>query len=238
MALQKDWRPEAVTLLMGSIILSFLGGGTLIAVLHHFGVAGFKGEDGVGTILTATLCFHGVVLAGSLPFLKYHETNWRAVLGLDNSGLGGALGLAAMAFPVIVIVVMGLQYTCIKILTHFHYPAADQEAVDMILNAKSHALRIYLIIFAVGIAPVAEEFIFRGILFPFVKQLGYPRLAWLAPSLLFALIHASLPIFVPLFVFALGLTWLYATTGRLLTNILVHGLFNALNLILLLNSNS
>ena len=41
---------------------------------------------------------------------------------------------------------------------------------------------IYLGIFAVVLAPVAEEFIFRGVLFPFVKQLGWPKLAWFGVS--------------------------------------------------------
>ena len=93
---------------------------------------------------------------------------------------------------------------------------------------------IYLGIFAVVLAPVAEEFIFRGVLFPFVKQLGWPKLAWFGVSLLFALVHGSVTIFIPLFVLALALTWLYEKTGNLLAPIVVHGLFNAENLVLLI----
>jgi membrane protease YdiL (CAAX protease family) len=87
--------------------------------------------------------------------------------------------------------------------------------------------------FAVVLAPVAEEFIFRGMLFPFVKQLGWPRLAWLGVNALFALIHFDLAIFVPLFVFALALTWLYEKTDNLLAPIVAHSLFNAANLVVL-----
>jgi hypothetical protein len=83
------------------------------------------------------------------------------------------------------------------------------------------------------IAPVAEEFIFRGMLFPFVRQLGHPRLAWFGVSALFALIHDDRAIFVPLFVLALALTWLYEKTGNLLAPIAAHALFNAANLVLL-----
>ena len=83
------------------------------------------------------------------------------------------------------------------------------------------------------LAPVAEEFIFRGVLFPFVKQLGWPKLAWFGVSFLFALIHGAPDIFIPLFVLALGLTWLYEKTGNLLAPIAAHGLFNAANLVLL-----
>ena len=50
---------------------------------------------------------------------------------------------------------------------------------------------------------------------------------------MFALIHGDVAIFVPLFVLALALTWLYEQTGSLLAPIAVHGLFNAANLVLL-----
>ena len=72
----------------------------------------------------------------------------------------------------------------------------------------------YLGLFAVVIAPVAEEFIFRGVLFPFVKQLGWPGWRGLASSLIFAFIHLNAPTFVPLFVLALALTWLYERTNK------------------------
>ena len=47
----------------------------------------------------------------------------------------------------------------------------------MFLNASTPGERSYFVFFAVVLAPVAEEFIFRGVLYPFIKQLGWPRLA-------------------------------------------------------------
>jgi hypothetical protein len=84
------------------------------------------------------------------------------------------------------------------------------------------------------IAPLAEEFLFRGVLFPFFKQLGFPAFAWLGVSFLFALIHHNAPVFLPLFLFALVLTWLYEKTSGLLAPITAHALFNAANLAMLL----
>jgi hypothetical protein len=93
-------------------------------------------------------------------------------------------------------------------------------------------------VFAVVLAPVAEEFVFRGMLYPFVKQLGYPRLAWLGVSALFALIHVNAATVVPLFALALALTWLYEKTDNLLAPITAHALFNAANFTLLLTHSS
>src|SRR5450759_3774056 len=86
--------------------------------------------------------------------------------------------------------------------------------------------------FAVLLAPVAEEFIFRGMLYPFVKQLGSPRYALFGISAIFALIHLDAGTLVPLFVLALALTWLYEKTDNLLAPITAHALFNAANLVL------
>ncbi len=106
-------------------------------------------------------------------------------------------------------------------------PSEDQAAVKLLTDAKSVWTVVYLGVFAVVLAPVAEEFIFRGMLFPFVKQLGFPKLAWFGVSFLFALIHMNAPTFLPLFVFALALTWLYDRTDNLLAPITAHALFNA-----------
>jgi len=109
--------------------------------------------------------------------------------------------------------------------------------VRLLTDATSMWTVVYLGVFAVVIAPVAEEFIFRGMLFPFVKRLGFPRLAWFGVSFLFALIHFNAPTFVPLFVLALALTWLYEKTDNLLAPITAHALFNAANLAVLLWQN-
>ena len=109
--------------------------------------------------------------------------------------------------------------------------------METILNAKSAGLRVYLIFFAIVIAPLAEEFFFRGLLFSAAKKIGWPKCGWLGASLLFAAIHGSAPVFLPLFVFALVLAWLYEKTEGLLAPIAAHAGFNAINVIILLAHN-
>jgi hypothetical protein len=130
-------------------------------------------------------------------------------------------------------VALGLQQVSAVVLTKLGWPPEDQMAVTLLANTKSWWMRIYLGVFAVALAPVAEEFIFRGMLYPFVKQLGWPRLAWIGVSFAFALIHDDAATFVPLFVLALALTWLYERTDNLLAPITAHSLFNAANLVIL-----
>ncbi|HZI31846.1 MAG TPA: CPBP family intramembrane glutamic endopeptidase, partial [Candidatus Binatia bacterium] len=125
----------------------------------------------------------------------------------------------------------------VLVLDHLGWLPQDQRAVDLLVGAQSPWMRGYLAFFAVVLAPVAEEFIFRGVLFPFIKQRGWPKLAWVGVSLLFAAIHVNAPTFLSLFVLALVFTWLYETTDCLLAPILAHSLFNGINLVVLFLQN-
>jgi membrane protease YdiL (CAAX protease family) len=129
---------------------------------------------------------------------------------------------------------LGLQGACAWSLTHLGLHPEEQTAVQLLENSDSLWLRCYLGVFAVVLAPVAEEFIFRGMLFPWLRRLGLPWLAWFGVSGLFALIHHNEVTFLPLLVLALALTWLYHKTGNLLAPITAHACFNAVNLILLI----
>jgi membrane protease YdiL (CAAX protease family) len=229
----KTWRGEVVMQFIALQFLCYFSGIIAVALLHKFGVAGFKQEDDFGVILLATLCFQGVTWILIPVFLRQHEANWRDAFGLRGKNLKRALTVAAGAVVVILPGAWLLQGASIIALKKIGWPVEDQAAVMLFAGAKSGWLKIYLGIFAVVIAPVAEEFIFRGVLFPFVKQLGFPKSAWLGVSALFALIHFDAGTFVPLFAFALALTWLYEKTASLAAPIFAHSLFNATNLVLL-----
>ena len=233
---EKPWRGEVVVQFIALQFLCFALGIGAIGLLHKLGVTGFKQEADFGNVLLATLCFQGATWILIPFFLRQHQVRWRDAFGFQKSNLFRALFLAVAVAIVILPAALGLQSASIFVLEKIGWPVEDEAAVALIAGAKSLSLKIYLGIFAVVLAPVAEEFIFRGMLFPFVKQLGFPKLAWLGVSFLFAAIHFDAAIFAPLFVFALGLTWLYEKTDNLLASIAAHSLFNAANLVILFYS--
>ena len=61
------------------------------------------------------------------------------------------------------------------------------------------------------------------------RDLGHRRMAIAASSLLFAAIHGSLALMLPLTVLAVVLVWLYEKTGSIIAPILMHAAFNAVN---------
>jgi membrane protease YdiL (CAAX protease family) len=229
----KPWRPEAIIQFILGIFACLFAGILVVGLLRHVGAPGFQTPNGPGSILASTLCFQGAAWGMIFLFLKRHGVPLREAFGLRDENLGRALGKAILTLLVVLPSTLLLQKISILTMTHLGWMPQEQIAVEMITDSKAPWLQIYLGFFAIVLAPVAEEFIFRGMLFPFIKQLGFPKLAWIGVSFLFALIHMNAPTFVPLFFFALAQTWLYARTDNLLAPITVHALFNASNLVIL-----
>jgi membrane protease YdiL (CAAX protease family) len=230
---EKPWRGEVVMQFIALQLLCFASGIVAIGLLHKFGVAGFKQEADFGNVLLGTLCFQGATWVLIPIFLRQQHVRWRDAFGLRGKNLKRALAASVGVVAAILPIAWLLQGASIAALKKIGWPVEDQTAVLLFAGAKTVWLKIYLGIFAIVIAPVAEEFIFRGVLFQFVKQLGFPKSAWLGVSALFALIHFDAGTFVPLFAFALALTWLYEFTDNLLAPITAHALFNAANLAIL-----
>ncbi|HEY4416342.1 MAG TPA: type II CAAX endopeptidase family protein [Verrucomicrobiae bacterium] len=230
---KKTWQPETVILLVGGIMLAVFSGSLAIELFRRFHVAGFKSNYDVGNVLLSTLSLHGAVILLATGFLKLNEMTWSEVLGLRGMDWKRQCLLALGVLGAVLPLMFGLKWVSDAALEALGWAVKDQDAVDMFLNIQSSGLRLYMAFFAVILAPVAEEFIFRGMLFSAAKKWGWPKCGAVGVSFLFALVHFSAPIFLPLFLFALALTWLYQKTEGLLAPIVAHALFNGLNLLVL-----
>ncbi len=231
---EKPWQAGTVLQFCVAQLACFCLGLTLAGLLQKTGLAAFQPPDGFGLVLCATLGFQGATWILMAFFLEQHRADWRDVFGVRPARWPRALAAALLTLVIALPVVLGLQQLSVATLEKIGWPPQEQTAVHLVLATKFWWTRAYLGLFAVLIAPVAEEFIFRGVLYPFVKQQGFPKLAWIGVSLLFALIHMDAATFLPLFVLALALTWLYELTDALLAPITVHALFNAVNFAMLL----
>jgi membrane protease YdiL (CAAX protease family) len=229
----KPWRADAVFFFVAAQALCFLSGGMAMALLHKHGVAGFKGDNDFGNILLGTVSLQGATWILMVIFFRLHGIRLGEGLGLWNKNLLRSLALAFGVIILVLPIAYGLQVVSGTLMEKIGWIPRDEEAVTLVAGATSRATAIYLGFFTVVLAPVAEEFIFRGVLFPFIKQLGFPKIAWIGVSLLFALVHVAPAYFIPLFVLALALTWLYEKTDTLLAPIFAHALFNAAGLILI-----
>jgi membrane protease YdiL (CAAX protease family) len=125
----------------------------------------------------------------------------------------------------------GLQWASgffIKLATR--HPPVQQQLVEVLQHAALPSGQVVFVgIVTILIAPFAEETLFRGILYPAIKQNGFPRAACWITSLFFAAMHVNTLSFIPLTVFSLILIFLYEKTGSLWASIIAHSLSNSTN---------
>jgi membrane protease YdiL (CAAX protease family) len=92
------------------------------------------------------------------------------------------------------------------------------------------AWKVAIAFSAVVAAPLAEEIFFRGLLQSMLRKHMAPWPAIIVTSVVFGLIHLSVPdSVIPLMLFGAALGWAYENTGRLLTPILLHMVFNGVS---------
>jgi membrane protease YdiL (CAAX protease family) len=174
----------------------------------------------------------GAALVFAHFFLRQHRTTWREFLGLHRPDVLGvllrALLVALLAVPMAIV----LKNVADGIFTALRSEPPDlQPAIQTLQISQTLGRRIFASFSALVLAPVAEEVVFRGILYAAVKELGHPRIALFGTSIVFAAIHGSVVAFLPLMFFAIVLTLLYERTRSLLAPIVAHASFNAVNLV-------
>jgi membrane protease YdiL (CAAX protease family) len=189
----------------------------------------------IWNVVVASLSFQGAGLVLIAFFLREHHIGWSEAFGFSNQRRRAVL-LGMTVALIFLPLGWGLQQVSALVMTHlphFKLEPEEQLPVRVLRVSMSLAGRATLGVAAIALAPVAEEILFRGILYPAVKQAGYPRIALWGTVLLFAAVHMNVVTFLPLAVLALLLTALYERTNNLLAPIVAHALFNALNFITL-----
>jgi membrane protease YdiL (CAAX protease family) len=199
------------------------------------GAGAAKTTFSTGQMLVALASFQGALLGFIPGFLREHEMRTAEAFGLANrAGVALAWGaMAACLFLPVGFVIQGGTAWLMEHWPHVGFRPEEQSAVHTIRATTSWFGRLTLGGATILLAPVAEEVLFRGIIYPWIKSFGFPQLALWGTSLLFAVVHFNLVSLPALFLLALILTLLYERTGNLLAPIAAHSLFNTLNLVAL-----
>jgi len=101
-----------------------------------------------------------------------------------------------------------------------------QDTVKLLKESKDPIILGLMALIAVVVAPLCEEIIFRGYLYPVAKRFAGTWPAAIFSALVFGAAHGNLTALLPLFLLALLLVWLYEKTGSLWSTIAVHFCFN------------
>lgn len=105
-----------------------------------------------------------------------------------------------------------------------------QGIVELFSGSNTLTQRVMIIVLAITIAPVAEEFLFRFFLYGVLKRYFGRFIAAVGNAVLFGAVHAHLPSFAPLFVLGTCFTLAFEWSGSILVPMTMHALFNSLTL--------
>jgi membrane protease YdiL (CAAX protease family) len=113
-----------------------------------------------------------------------------------------------------------------------------QQMVETFQSSGYFGIKLLVAIAAVVIAPLAEETLFRGFVYGVLKRYTDAPFAALASSLMFAIIHLHVGSLLPLCVLAVLFCIAYEITGCLLVPMLLHMIFNATSIVMMLFSDA
>ena len=234
MLTHKPWNPESLLWLGCTFMLALSPGAVVAGQFADGSVAQMAANI---TVLPVAI-FVSIIVWFQVNHRVYRSPVWLAdTFGFNRNNTGRCLMLGLVTGLGLVLISMVLALLTSQLIHALGDQAEPQKLVTLIAeeSAKKENIPtlIFFVVMAVVVAPIAEEILFRGILYPAIKQIGYPRLAAIGTAFLFALFHVNLLTFASLTVVALGLIALYEFTDNLLAPITAHAVFNASNLIML-----
>jgi uncharacterized protein len=196
----------------------------------HAGDAVIPRTIDTGVLVFVQLGFWMLVVGTILLSLLLRQMRPADLFGFDRLSFLKvflwAIGLLIGALPLIF-----ASSAVVSSLLHLNSESDSQPIVQLFEGITDPAQKIPIIVLAVVIAPLAEEFVFRGFLYGVTKRFAGSLPALAFSGAIFALVHLHLPSLLPLFLLACVLTFAYELTGSLLVPMAMHSLFNAITLV-------
>ncbi len=211
-----------VSALIGLILLVLML--TVAGAVFAFGGLLADLPEGVAAVLqTAILALQYalpvllVALLGRLRGASFSQSVLLRPFSLGQ-GVGLAIGVAIVGRVLngvysIVVVMLGID------------PPTTTDVTQLFPETLIGALAV--VVLAVIVAPVAEEIMFRGVLYTGLRDRFSPVSAAIVSSAVFAVFHGEPFVFLPIFALGLMLAWLTETTRSVWPGIVGHAVFNA-----------
>jgi membrane protease YdiL (CAAX protease family) len=209
-----------------AVFASVLAGFYLLLLI----AGGDKDAKLTADAVNGAITFDTMLLAVVLVSIASRGVSLREVFGLAPRRplLAIGTGVACLVATYPVFMLAG------EIAARLGYPVGnDAESVKYLLGPLKPLDLAATICLAVVVAPIAEEFVFRGLFYGVMKKFAGPWSAMATSALIFAAIHQNLPAMPAYFLLACGFTLAYERTGSIWTSIAMHMLFNAITVVVI-----
>ncbi|HXJ71194.1 MAG TPA: CPBP family intramembrane glutamic endopeptidase [Candidatus Dormibacteraeota bacterium] len=228
---ERGWQLEEILLLGAGLLGSLALGMMATQALNHYGAHLNIAQRKFGSFVISNIFFQGATLLLTHFFLRRHGTSWSDFLGWRKPRLKRTL-LFGLVTAVLVVVGADLLIRISTALLRFIQETPEiQPTIQVLRVSVTPGQRILFGFAAIVLAPMAEEILFRGILYRYLKQIIHPHFAVVGSSLLFGFIHGNLMALVPLSFVGVVFALLYDKTDNLLAPMAAHACFNAINFV-------
>ncbi len=172
-------------------------------------------------------------LIGLIPVSR--KLGWRETLG-SRPGLswGGHFWANLKMVLILLPASLVLNYISKLLFEQFNLKMSPQAVEEFGQNASGNAYWVASFLCAVVVSPIAEELLFRQILYRTLRSL-MPLWATFLTSLLFALAHGTGQFYAGLLLVGLGFQHA-RNRGGIVRSILLHAMYNALSFLLIYQS--
>lgn len=235
---------------IGAMLVIMFGGLSLAGLILPGSPADMGETDFAWRIILMQLLGQGTVVIYLL--IRASLGGGIASTGLTTARLASQLANGIkVAVPTIVLVLATLSaVVTVARAMDITTPMVGHELLERMMEGESPLARALLIFSALVLAPVLEEVMYRGLLQSALQSATHWQMrrgVIVLSAVIFSVIHAGPATFdssatggvpwqalIGLIVLAIVLGGLYERTGKLLACIVVHSLFNATNVLLVL----
>lgn len=231
----RPWSSREAEAIILAAVTFILAVRTVITALFDIGT--IKESDiEISLVAAQTLLFHAPAILLILVLMLRNRTLSQGILSYRPRDILSAMWQGTIfclaAFPIVGLAGIIQNH----FLTAAGYANEPQYVIELFNSPAPLTMKMYLVFVTVVTAPLAEEFIFRGVGITALTDKVGIKWSVVIVSAAFALIHFNLYSFVPLFILAMAFSLAYIYTGSLLVAVCMHAVFNALNITALLIS--
>jgi uncharacterized protein len=226
------WGGTEAALLMGIVLMLYSQVILWSQILKKYGYVHSPTREAF-VLLSGQVLLYLAFLAAVHTLLRRKGSNWTETFGFDRSSLGSSLLAALIGVLAVIFPLSLLGRLTVEIFEFLRLEIEPQPILEFLWKIEHPGLKLGMILVAIAGAPLIEEILCRGIIYPWLKaRFGFGHALWLN-ALLFSLIHFHPPNILTLFFLAVGFTLAYEWRGNLFTSIAMHAGFNSFSLLLL-----
>jgi len=222
------WWEVVIVGVLGIVVAS-------IVVIPLFDAADQDPTEAVGTTGLVLSAIFAVVWVGAfLAWLSWFHRGWRSMLGWPRAGRVARELSIGVGLGVLLYIGSNIVGYAISVVLR----AASGDPIEPPVQVEAPADltgAVVLVLVAVVVAAIAEEFIFRGLLFRSIADRHGFWTGAIMSAIPFGLVHAAVGtdlavwgLRATLVVVGVGLAWIYRRRRNLLAAVAAHAAFNAI----------